>query len=344
MNLHALLNLFIEFSVRSKKQHDANRVQRGFPHEVGKLPLRVGLFQGKRPYLLSMLLTPTYPLILTNQIYNPRTTPNLMENKITFLGTAGDSFVLNKQRSAAGIIIQSNNTQIHINPGPGALYRAKASGFNPRETTAVIVTDNTLLHAHDTNAIIDQMTLGGFDTTGLLLAAKSAITNESTPASIFSFYQNAVERTIAMEPGNKVEYNHIQINAIPIKNSDKAAVGLKLITKDFSLAYTNKTKYTAKLKEQLKGVEILILELPLFALKKNEDGLSLAEAERLITEIRPQLAVLTGFGVDLLKQDILELTRNINRTTKVQTIAANDGFSFDPTSYAVKLRQKRLPF
>ncbi|PIN79593.1 hypothetical protein COV16_03395, partial [Candidatus Woesearchaeota archaeon CG10_big_fil_rev_8_21_14_0_10_34_8] len=164
------------------------------------------------------------------------------------------------------------------------------------------------------------------------------------PASIFPFYQASVEKVVQISDGNKVNYNNIQIIAVKIKNSDPDAIGLKIITPSFSLGYTSKTKYASLVRESFKGVEILILELPLFALKKSEDGLSLAEAERLISEVKPKVAVLTGFGIEILKQDILEITRNMNRRTNIQIIAANDGFSFDPTSYAVKLRQKRLSF
>lgn len=264
-----------------------------------------------------------------------------MESRIIFLGTAGDSFVLNRQkRTAAGIVLQHNNTQIHLNPGPNATLQAKLSGIDPTKTTAVVVTDNTLLHCHDAHAVIDMMTLGCFDTKGLLLAAKSAVKGDQP--TIHQSYQDAVERTIILEQGNKVEYNGIQITGIPIKNSDHYAIGIKIITDIFSLAYIGKTKYTTKMKEDCKGVEILILELALLQLKKREDGLSLAEAEKLITEVKPQVAIVTGFGIEILKEDMLELTRNLNRTTHVQVIAAHDGFTFDPTSYAVTLRQKRL--
>ncbi len=266
-------------------------------------------------------------------------------NKIVFLGTAGDSFVLNKmQRSSAGIIIQCNGTQLHINPGPGALYKAREAGFDSRKTTAVIVTDNTLLHANDANAIIDAMTVGCFDTNGLLLAAKSALINTEQQPWILQAYQDAVERTVIMEGNNKVECNGIHIQAIEIKNTDKHAVGIKIVTDAFSLAYTAKTKYIKRLKEQCKGVEILILELLHIHETKKENGLSIEEAKKLIIGVQPQVAILTGFGNEILNEDILEITRDFNYATHIQTVAAMDGYAFDPTSYAVQLRQKRLQF
>ncbi len=279
-----------------------------------------------------------------------------MEAQILFLGTAGDSFVLNKQeRTAGGFVIQTPQSQILVNPGPGAFVNAARTNINIANTTAIIVTDNTLLHAHDTNAIIDVLTLGCFDQKGILLAAKSALQqpeerqqreeskeNKEPFPLIAAKYQNAVEKTIILQENTKVACNDVQIETVKIKNKDPDAVGIKIITSSFSLGYSNKTKYLAKLKDAFQDVEILILELPLKSANPKEEGLCIEEVEKLIEEVKPQLTVLTGFGLSIIKEDILEITRSINRKTNCQIIAAKDGFSFDPTSYAVQLRQKRL--
>ena len=53
-----------------------------------------------------------------------------MENKITFLGTGGDAFVIGKQiRASGGIILQAEGLQFHIDPGPGALVKAAENGI-----------------------------------------------------------------------------------------------------------------------------------------------------------------------------------------------------------------------
>ncbi len=258
-----------------------------------------------------------------------------MQSQIIFLGTAGDSFVLSKQqRIGGGIIIQTENTKIHLNPGPGALIAPQNKDIS--NTTAVVVTDNSFMHMHDANAILDVMTLGGFDTKGILLVSKSAA--EKIP----TLYQNAVEKTIILQEGTCIECNNVHIEAVKIKNKDPEAVGLRIVTSTFSLGYTGKTKSFAKLKETLKDVEILIIELT--SISESKEGLCVAEAQQIIADIKPQLAVLTNFGIDVLKEDILELARKMYKQTGVQVIAAKEGFTFDPTSYAVKLRQQRLMF
>ncbi len=268
-----------------------------------------------------------------------------MVTQILFLGTAGDALTLGMRgKTAGGIIIQTETVQLHLNPGPGALVTATNYGIDVKKTNIILVTDNTILHSHDTAALIEVMTLSGLDTCGLLVAAKSALMTENREelACISSAVQSAVEKTIVLTENAKIEYNTLQIHGIKIKNKDPNAMGAKIITPSFSLGYTGITKYFQKVAEAFKDVEILILEVPKMLEEKREEGLCVADAEKLIAEIKPQLAVLTGFGKAIHREDTLEMTRALYRKTGVQCIAAKEGFSFDPTNYAVKLRQKRL--
>lgn len=266
-----------------------------------------------------------------------------MQSQILFLGTAGDSFTLGMRgKTAGGIIIQTETVQLHLNPGPGALLAATSTGIDVKKTNLILVTDATMLHSYDTAVLIEVMTLSGLDTKGVLLAAKNVITETNQPALLNQTTQHALEKTIIFQENAKIEYGTFQIHAVKIKNKDQYAMGAKIITPSFSLGYSGITKYFSKIIETFKDVEILIVEVPHLNEQKKEDGLCIAQAEQIITEIKPQLAVLTGFGKTIHKEDTLEITRGLYRRTGVQCIAAKEGFSFDPTNYAVKLRQKRL--
>ena len=71
-----------------------------------------------------------------------------MQPKIIFLGTAGESLVYGKQiRASGGIIVQADNLQFMIDPGPGAVTMAAQFGINLRDTDAVFVTHNHINHS-----------------------------------------------------------------------------------------------------------------------------------------------------------------------------------------------------
>ena len=81
-----------------------------------------------------------------------------MHSKIIFLGTAGESLVYGKQiRASGGIIIQTDNLQCIIDPGPGSITMAAQFGINLRDTDAIFVTHNHINHCNDVNAIINEI-------------------------------------------------------------------------------------------------------------------------------------------------------------------------------------------
>ncbi|MFH1511441.1 MAG: MBL fold metallo-hydrolase, partial [Candidatus Woesearchaeota archaeon] len=75
---------------------------------------------------------------------------------------------------------------------------------------------------------------------------------------------------------------------------------------------------------------------------KAKDNLSSDDVIRIVEKIKPQLTVITHFGVKMLQADPLQEAREIQKKTGQQVVAAKDGFSFNPMSYSASLRQKTL--
>jgi len=253
-------------------------------------------------------------------------------SKIIFLGTAGNTTVVNKQlRSSGGIIIRVEDLQFHIDPGPGALSKAIQYGVNPAQTTAVLVSHNHLNHCNDINLIVDAMTHSGIEQRGLLLGSKSAVqaTETSTP-TLTKYHQNMLEKIIPMEKNHKVAVEIVEINALPALHTDPTAIGFKLFCPKFTLSYTGDTALTDELMEALVGTDILILNTPFPGIKGQGHSLDSDAAIKILTYVRPKLAVLTHFGPEMLKADPLWEAREIQRITGIQTIAASDGLMISP--------------
>ncbi len=270
-----------------------------------------------------------------------------MQPKIIFLGTAGDSIAVGKQlMSSGGIVVSVDNNQFHLDPGPGAILKAKEYGINPRNNIAVLTTNNSIYHCNDINAVVDAMTHSGLDRRGVVVSCKSVIqgTEDSYPY-LTKKCRNYVEKVIGLEPGNRVGINNIEIKATKTKNNDDhTAIGFRLLTSKFSLGYTSQTSYCHELIDEFKGIDILILNVVSPEENRTDEGLNTQDAIKLISDIKPKLAVITGFGIKMMKADPLEETRKIQRATGVQTIAAKDGMVINPLSYDVSLRQKTLNF
>jgi len=265
-------------------------------------------------------------------------------SNIIFLGTGGDSYVVGKQvRASGGIILQVDDDQFHIDPGPGALVMAKETGVNLRANTALFVTHNHINHCNDINAVIDAMTYGGFDKKGVLVANKTVVNgSEHYTPYLQKYYRDFLERFIVLEAGKRVGINNVEIEAIKAKHSEPNAIGFKFITPDYTLVYTGDTMYSVETVSQYENANVLILNVPYLKKDEGRNNLCKEDAINIIKKVNPRLAIITHFGVNFLKSDPLYEIRDIQKETNCQVIAAKDGMVVNPVSYAVEQGQKTL--
>ena len=254
---------------------------------------------------------------------------------IMFLGTAGSSAVVSKQlRSSGGIIIQVEDLQFHIDPGPGAIAKAKEYGVNLHHNTAILVSHNHINHCNDLNAVIDAMTHSGIEQRGIILGSKSVFNStEDSHPYLTKYHQNLVEKIIPLEKNHKVGIDLTEINSLSAEHTDKTAIGFKFFCPKFTLSYTGDTKLTPQLLEELTGSDILILNVPYPGNQGKGMNLDTESAIKIVSHVRPKLVILTHFGLEMLRADPLQEAREIQRITGIQTIAAKDGLLVSPQNY-----------
>ena len=249
--------------------------------------------------------------------------------QLIFLGTAGSTSVVSKQlRSSGGIIFRTEDIQFHIDPGPGSLIKAKEYGVNVHHTNAILVSHNHINHCNDLNVVVEAMTHGGIEHQGILLASKSVLeNNDNSYPFLTKYHQNLIEKIIALEKNHKIGVELIQIIALPAEHSDPSAVGFKIFSPKLTLGYTGDTTLTSKMIEGLSGTDVLILNVPYPEDKSKDLNLDTEAAIKIISQVRPKLAIMTHFGLEMLKADPLNEARRVQRITGVHTIAARDGLN-----------------
>jgi len=255
-----------------------------------------------------------------------------MEASILFLGTAGNMTAMSKRKSG-GFILRSGETQLHIDPGPGALLHAIHQNVNVREHTAVLITHHHTNHMGDAGNIISAMTHNGLDKRGILYAPAAVISALST------FHTDCLEKVIIAEQGKKAAIADIEIHTLPAFHPD--TMGLKLITQDFTLCYSSDTEYNKELLTAYRGADILVLNCKHPSGTK-EKSLSSDDIVKILLKIRPKLAIITHFGMKMIEAKPLYEAREIQNKTGVTVIAAEDGMKLDPLSYSAESKQKRL--
>lgn len=269
-------------------------------------------------------------------------------SSIIFLGTGGDEFVVGKQiRGSGGIVLKVEGYQFHLDPGPGALIRAKQAGINLRENTALLVSHAHVNHCSDANAVIGAMSHNGFDVNGVLISNKTFVNGDEEariPPMLTDFHRNCVERIIVARPNQRIGIESVEIQTLKAFHRDPNAMGFKFITPKFTLVYTGDTRYDKELIDEYKKADIIILNLVYPSGFKENDkyNLNFEGAVKIIQRTKPRLAIITHFGKKMLNANPLEESRELQKATGVQIIAATEGMSINPESYSADSNQRTL--
>jgi len=252
---------------------------------------------------------------------------SLLTDKLVFLGTAGARYAaFGFLRQAGGLYFGFENSFLHLDPGPGAFVHAHKKGIDPHWTEVLILSHRHLDHCADANHILEAMTLGGKRKRGVLLCPSDAVNEDPV---VLEFVRKHLKEVVKVSEGFKREFSALEI-AFPVRNVHGVETyGVKFNYKGLTLSYTSDTKFFEKLVEIYSGSNLLILNTTM--LKKNPliDHLSAEEAEVLIAEIRPDLAVLTHFGRTMLSAKPWEVAEEIEKRTGVKTVAAYDNMVLD---------------
>lgn len=252
---------------------------------------------------------------------------------------------MNRQiRSSGGIIIRIKNIQFHLDPGPGALVKAREYGVNLRGTNVILVSHSHLDHCNDLNVVISAMTHDGLDRAGILIGSKSVMVGEEGERPyITRKHRKFLDKFLSLEAGNTVKFGQdIEIKTLRTKHRDATEIGFKFTCDKFSIGYSGDTAFFPELIDELRNCDILILNnLEPFGYT-NEDQLSSDDSVKIIAAVRPKLAILTHFGQKIIEQNPIYQAREIQRKTNVQTVAARDGLVVDPINLSASLKKKQI--
>ena len=250
--------------------------------------------------------------------------------RITFLGTGGGRFTTIYQIRATGGVYIETGINIHIDPGPGALVQMHRFGVDPTKTDVILISHGHTDHYTDAEVLIEGITKGGTKKKGILAASKSVIEGyDDFEPIISSYHRGLVEKVVVMEPGKSFQHRGVKVYATRCFHNDPTTVGFKIDTKDGVIAYIADTDFDERLIRSNKGARVLILSVtrPLGA--KIPNHLSTQEAARVIKGVKPEIAILTHFGLKMIEANPDFQADWIWKETGVRTIAADDGMAID---------------
>lgn len=246
-----------------------------------------------------------------------------VKDEIVFLGTGGARYVIAKQlRATGGMLFRIGGKNVLVDPGPESLYRILTylPEFNPEKIDAIILTHKHIDHSGDVNVYLDVITKGGNNRHGLLLAPADAFGEDGV---IHKYLPEFLDETIIIKRGLEFRLGLLRF-LFPVRHEHRVETyGFKLTYQGHTISYITDTKYFPELISAYRA-DVIIMNL--IKLGPSEiDHLSIDDCAEIISGIKPKVAIITHFGMTMLRTGPWNVARQIKERTGITVLAAEDG-------------------
>lgn len=234
-------------------------------------------------------------------------------------------------RASGGIWFCLEGTQFLVDPGPGALVRMTASRhrLDPAKLQGILVSHRHLDHCGDINNMIEAMTMGGTQPRGRLFAPADVLEGEDPVA--LHYLRPFLEDIVTLKEKASYELGKVRFSC-PIRHRHRGEVyGFRFEVSGLSISYIADTAYFPELAEHYQA-DVVIMNVVRYKVSQL-DHLHAPEAEELAHKMRPKLAVITHFGMTMIKAKPWQVARDMSERTGVNVVAASDGKKIDLSQY-----------
>jgi phosphoribosyl 1,2-cyclic phosphodiesterase len=249
---------------------------------------------------------------------------------IKFLGTAGARFVVMKQlRASGGVWLSVGQTNLYIDPGPGALVRCLSSKpkMDPSTLDGILLTHKHLDHSGDVNVMIEAMTEGGFKKRGILFAPRDAL--EEDPV-VLKYAMGYVDKVEVLKEDSEYRIGDIRFSTARKHQHRVETYGLNFKTSPRTISFITDTKFFSELPSLYPG-EILVIHVVRLKPIGDEriEHLSIEDVKNIVKKAKPRLTILTHFGMTIIKAKPWVVAAELEKELGVKVIAASDGMKID---------------
>jgi len=242
--------------------------------------------------------------------------------EILFLGTAGARYVVAKQlRASAGLLITQDGEHLLLDPGPGTLVHLAKRKLYPERIKILLLSHKHLDHSGDLNILVDAITEGGFKKGGTLFLPKEALDE----GLLLNYLKEALERIVILQEKTFYEAGPFRFSTTQRLKHTAENYGFIFEFSGKRLGIITDTAYFDGLKEEFKGCQYLILNVVRYEPKPEVLHLSIPDVKILLKDLRPELAILTHFGMTMLKANPFKVAKELSSELGLKVLSAYDG-------------------
>ncbi len=205
--------------------------------------------------------------------------------------------------------------------------------LDPTQLDAIILSHQHIDHANDVNIMIEAMTNGGFSKKGALYAPLSALENDPI---VLKYVRGYVDEIHVLREGGSHTLGGVEIST-PLRHIHPVETyGIVLKSSKYTISFIVDSRFFPDLITKYKRSDLIVINVVRYNGKGGKrldvDHLNLEDVKKIIKGIKPKQAVLTHFGMTMVRSKPWGIAAEIEKEMGIRTIAASDGMEFDLTS------------
>lgn len=252
------------------------------------------------------------------------------EGFIKFFGTGGARFVVSRQlRATGGMWVHYRETDLYVDPGPGAIVRINSSRepFDPSRLDGIVLTHKHIDHSNDVNVLIEAMTEGGFKKRGVVFCPTDALLEDPV---ILRYVQGYVERIEFLREGGTYTLKELSFST-PLRHMHPVETYGLLFHLPKKIALIADSRYFEGLAESYRAEILIVNVLRSRSTDRLDtiDHLSIEDFVKIVREVKPEAAIMTHFGMQLIREKPHLIAERLRKETGINILAAYDGMKFE---------------
>ncbi len=257
--------------------------------------------------------------------------------KVIFIGVGGARYtVFNQLLPSGGVLILYDGLKVVLDPGPDVLVRLREVGFYPSQIDGIILSHVHLDHSAGVNPLLEAMVEGGKKKKGFIFAPVEALVGDS--AVVLNYLRENLSLIQPIFPHREYTVGNLKFTAYPHFHTAET-YGFTFLMAGRKVSFVTDTEYREELVDYYSGSEVLIVNVVLWEPRPGVKHLSLEGASRLIGRVKPELAILTHFGMKYLHGRTREAARIVKDRTGVEAVSAYYGACLDLLGEGLRLHK-----
>jgi len=239
------------------------------------------------------------------------------------MGTAGARFMVAKQVAASGgLLIEEGSTRISLDPGPGALVHYNARHVDLTTLDAIVLSHRHLDHSSDVNVMIEAMTDGGFAHRGMVFCPSDALDEDPV---VLKYVRRFPREIVRLAPQTTYAVNDIAFTTSGRHLHQVETYGFRFGDR---LGWVTDSGYYDAIPEEHRA-DVMVIHTVLQHCRPELPHLCIADAERIVREAKPRLAILTHYGMAVWRANPTEIAADLTQRIGTEVQAARDGMSIE---------------